>query len=220
MNAPFGIVLVHNGNLTNASALKAELFSSDHRHINTESDTEVLVHGYRQWGADLPKKLLGAVTFCALLMLSPVDAAVCYYGGDIPANKDAQPKCPVMFHWGAEDASIPLDKVRALEDETGTPVWQQTLATIDALPLILPCASSSGISSLIPTQTSNRAPTIFRKGTLSSVSAKAISATRRMMAPAVPHSMPCMRCLAGKLRHAKAMTTALSPPSRMSIRMI
>src|SRR5881398_1088409 len=44
VNAPFGIVLVHNGNLTNAQALKAELFSTDHRHINTESDTEVLVN--------------------------------------------------------------------------------------------------------------------------------------------------------------------------------
>jgi amidophosphoribosyltransferase len=44
VNAPFGIVLVHNGNLTNAQALKAELFSTDHRHINTESDSEVLLN--------------------------------------------------------------------------------------------------------------------------------------------------------------------------------
>ncbi len=44
VNAPFGIVLVHNGNLTNAPALKAELFEIDRRHINTESDTEVLIN--------------------------------------------------------------------------------------------------------------------------------------------------------------------------------
>ena len=44
VNAPFGIVLVHNGNLTNAQALKAELFDVDRRHINTESDTEVLIN--------------------------------------------------------------------------------------------------------------------------------------------------------------------------------
>jgi amidophosphoribosyltransferase len=44
VNAPFGLVLVHNGNLTNAHALKAELFSQDHRHINTESDSEVLLN--------------------------------------------------------------------------------------------------------------------------------------------------------------------------------
>ncbi len=44
VNAPFGIVLVHNGNLTNAQALKTELFNTDHRHINTESDSEVLLN--------------------------------------------------------------------------------------------------------------------------------------------------------------------------------
>ncbi|MDP3133327.1 MAG: amidophosphoribosyltransferase, partial [Burkholderiaceae bacterium] len=44
VNAPFGIVMSHNGNLTNAAALKAELFSTDHRHINTESDSEVLLN--------------------------------------------------------------------------------------------------------------------------------------------------------------------------------
>ena len=44
VNAPFGIVLVHNGNLTNAHALRAELFSTDHRHTNTESDSEVLLN--------------------------------------------------------------------------------------------------------------------------------------------------------------------------------
>ena len=44
VNAPFGIVLVHNGNLTNAQALRLELFTTDHRHINTESDSEVLLN--------------------------------------------------------------------------------------------------------------------------------------------------------------------------------
>jgi len=44
VNAPYGIVLVHNGNLTNAPALKQELFAIDRRHINTESDSEVLLN--------------------------------------------------------------------------------------------------------------------------------------------------------------------------------
>ena len=44
VNAPFGIVLVHNGNLTNALALKQELVEIDRRHINTTSDTEVLIN--------------------------------------------------------------------------------------------------------------------------------------------------------------------------------
>ena len=44
VNAPFGLVLVHNGNLTNAAELKKELFDVDRRHINTESDSEVLLN--------------------------------------------------------------------------------------------------------------------------------------------------------------------------------
>jgi len=44
VNAPFGIVLVHNGNITNAHALKEELAAVDRRHINTDSDTEVLLN--------------------------------------------------------------------------------------------------------------------------------------------------------------------------------
>jgi amidophosphoribosyltransferase len=55
VNAPFGIVLVHNGNLTNAQALKSEMISVDHRHINTDSDSEVLLnvlaHELTQTGA-------------------------------------------------------------------------------------------------------------------------------------------------------------------------
>ena len=44
VNAPFGLVLSHNGNLTNAAELRAELFNTDHRHINTDSDSEVLLN--------------------------------------------------------------------------------------------------------------------------------------------------------------------------------
>ena len=44
VNSPFGIVLGHNGNLTNADQLKDEVFRTDLRHINTGSDSEVLVN--------------------------------------------------------------------------------------------------------------------------------------------------------------------------------
>ncbi len=44
VNSPFGITLAHNGNLTNSEALKRELFQFDFRHVNTNSDSEVLLN--------------------------------------------------------------------------------------------------------------------------------------------------------------------------------
>lgn len=44
VNSPFGISLAHNGNLTNADELKHEVFRDDLRHINTDSDSEILLN--------------------------------------------------------------------------------------------------------------------------------------------------------------------------------
>lgn len=44
VNSPYGLTLAHNGNLTNAQELKAQLYKDDLRHLNTTSDSEILLN--------------------------------------------------------------------------------------------------------------------------------------------------------------------------------
>ncbi|GLI27574.1 amidophosphoribosyltransferase [Agromyces rhizosphaerae] len=44
VNAPYGIILIHNGNLTNTRELADDLFHKDRRHMNSASDTEMLLN--------------------------------------------------------------------------------------------------------------------------------------------------------------------------------
>ncbi len=75
VNSPFGIVLAHNGNLTNTEQLQDELFREDLRHVNTGSDSEVLlnvlahelleaVHGHRLTVEDVFAAVAGVHRRC------------------------------------------------------------------------------------------------------------------------------------------------------------
>jgi carboxymethylenebutenolidase len=54
----------------------------------------------------------GALSFKSACNVDGLACAVAYYGGAIPSMINEKPKCPVMFHWGETDASIPLEKAK------------------------------------------------------------------------------------------------------------
>ena len=65
---------------------------------------------------------VGLVGYCWGGMLAwlaachlPVTAVVAYYGGGIPKLLDRTPKCPVMFHFGEQDAHIPVADVEKIK---------------------------------------------------------------------------------------------------------
>ncbi len=69
VNSPYGIALAHNGNLTNAEQLARELFQDDLRHLNTDSDSEVLLNIFAH-----ELQTLGKLNPCADDIFTAVEA--------------------------------------------------------------------------------------------------------------------------------------------------
>ncbi|MEX0963430.1 MAG: amidophosphoribosyltransferase [Pseudohongiellaceae bacterium] len=108
VNSPYGLSLAHNGNLTNTKELSRDLFKEDLRHINTDSDSEVLLNIFahelqrRNKMKPLPEDVFAAVAgvhnrcrggFAAVVMLS---------GYGIVGFRDRNGIRPLVF--GSRDA--------------------------------------------------------------------------------------------------------------------
>jgi asparagine synthase (glutamine-hydrolysing) len=63
VTADGGTIIVFNGEIYNFAELRAELIGRGHRFVTDHSDTEVLLHGFREWGAELPRRLNGMWAF-------------------------------------------------------------------------------------------------------------------------------------------------------------
>ena len=59
----------------------------------------------------------GSLAFKSACNVNGLACAVAYYGGSIPNIVDEKPKCPVMFHWGETDQSIPLEKAKMVAEK-------------------------------------------------------------------------------------------------------
>src|SRR3546814_5524707 len=73
------------------------------------------------WSSDVCSSDLAVVGYCwggSVAWLAAcrhnLAAAVCYYGGNIHECRNETPSCPVMFHFGEEDASIPMEQVKEI----------------------------------------------------------------------------------------------------------
>jgi amidophosphoribosyltransferase len=138
VNAPFGIVMVHNGNLTNAQALKAEMFSVDHRHINTDSDSEVLLnvlaHELSQvyGGGNLtPEHVFKAVEGVYRRVRGSFSVIALIAGQGLLAFRDPHGIRPLCFGRGADGTVMVASESVALEG-TGH-VFERDVAPAEAI---------------------------------------------------------------------------------------
>ena len=126
VNAPFGIVLVHNGNLTNAQALRRELFDIDRRHINTESDTEVLInvlaHEIEVAVRDLPltpDSVFNAVAATHRRLRGSYAVVALIAGHGLLAFRDPYGIRPLCFGTGADDGAVMVASESVALEGTG-----------------------------------------------------------------------------------------------------
>ncbi|SDJ37784.1 amidophosphoribosyltransferase [Billgrantia gudaonensis] len=120
VNSPYGICLAHNGNLTNSDQLKQELFSSDLRHINTSSDSEVLLnvfaHELGKQGPHLaPGDVFDAVRRVHRRCCGGYAAVAMINGVGLVAFRDPHGIRPVVFgtrdEGGGQDVMIASESV-------------------------------------------------------------------------------------------------------------
>ncbi|MFP5350019.1 MAG: amidophosphoribosyltransferase [Gammaproteobacteria bacterium] len=103
VNSPFGLALAHNGNLTNSAQLAQEMFREDLRHINTESDSEILLNVFAHELYSVsrlrltPDDIFRAVTAVHRRVRGAYAVVVLIVGFGILAFRDPHGIRPVVF---------------------------------------------------------------------------------------------------------------------------
>ena len=110
VNSPYGIALAHNGNLTNATELASDLYKADLRHLNTDSDSEILLnvfaHELQQQKALLPgaEHIFAAVTGVHERCRGAYAAVAMVIGCGIVAFRDPHGIRPLVYGRRVTDA--------------------------------------------------------------------------------------------------------------------
>jgi amidophosphoribosyltransferase len=103
VNSPYGITLAHNGNLTNAERLRADLYKDDLRHVNTDSDSEVLLNVFARELADRrahrpgPDDVFAAISGVHQRCQGAFAAVAMVLGGGIVGFRDRYGIRPLVF---------------------------------------------------------------------------------------------------------------------------
>jgi len=119
VNSPFGICMAHNGNLTNAAQLREDLFRTDRRHINTDSDSEILLNIFahelqQQAGLTVqPEDVFGAVSALHRRARGAYAAVAMITGVGIVAFRDPYAIRPLVF--GSRETAEGMEYVVASE---------------------------------------------------------------------------------------------------------
>lgn len=92
------------GKVKNEDSLKDLRAATD--YLKAQNAGKIGVVGYC-WG--------GSLAWLAATEIDGIAAAVSYYGGEVANNTDRKAKCPVMFHFGAKDMSIPMEKIEVVK---------------------------------------------------------------------------------------------------------
>jgi len=120
VNSPFGLALAHNGNLTNTKVLKRQLFVDDQRHINTDSDSEILLNVFAHELQQLQKLRINvddvfqAVTAVHKRCRGAYAAVVMIAGYGILAFRDPHGIRPLVF--GSRETELGTEYMVASEN--------------------------------------------------------------------------------------------------------
>ena len=119
VNSPYGICLAHNGNLTNFAEVAKQLFDEDRRHLNTNSDSEVLLNAFAHElglvidGAMRPDHIFHAVREVHRRVSGGYAVVACIIGHGILAFRDPNGIRPLVL--GSRQTPNGIERIVASE---------------------------------------------------------------------------------------------------------